>query len=165
MTFLEYVYVLLQSVDFLRLHERYGVDLQIGGSDQWGNITNGADLVRRVMGETVYGVTTTLLTTSAGEKMGKTAGGAIWLDPTLTSPFDFFQFWRNIPDDRVAISRSCSPTSRRTKSTQGAQDINGAKEALALTVTADIHGDDAARETLDETRRIFYEGQAGRELA
>jgi tyrosyl-tRNA synthetase len=165
MTFLEYVYVLLQSVDFLRLHERYGVDLQIGGSDQWGNIINGADLVRRVLGETVYGVTTTLLTTSAGEKMGKTAGGAVWLDPDLTSPYDFFQFWRNIPDDRVNdFSLLFTDIPKEQIEHKCRTDINGAKEALALTVTADVHGDDAAREALDEARRVFHEGQPAREI-
>jgi hypothetical protein len=101
MSFLEFNYMLLQSFDFLELHRRHGVVLQMGGSDQWGNIVMGADLVRRMAGAEAFGLTTPLLTTAAGAKMGKTAAGAVWLNPDRLAPYDYWQFWRNAADADV----------------------------------------------------------------
>lgn len=161
MTFLEFSYMLLQAVDFLHLLEREGVCLQIGGSDQWGNIVNGIDLVRRTTGNTVHGLTTVLLTDAEGNKVGKTAGGkTVWLDPEMTSPWDFYQFWRNTPDELVErymlLFAEIDPEESRAHIRQ---DINEAKMVLARCVTQIVHGLDVARDMQIKAREVF----AGRE--
>ena len=120
LTFLEFNYMLLQSYDFLELNRRYGVGLQLGGRDQWGNIIMGTDLVRRVAGKEAFGLTTILLTTASGAKMGKTAAGAVWLNADRLSPYDYWQFWRNTEDADVARSWPSSPTCRCRRSAASA---------------------------------------------
>lgn len=149
MSFLEFNYILFQAIDFLRLAETRDVAIQIGGSDQWGNIVNGVELVRRKAGKTVFGLTTPLMTNMAGEKMGKTVNGAVWLDPELTSPFDFWQFWRNVEDGKVQeflglFTELSMHEVRRLGGLQGSE-INDAKIVLANEVTALVHGHDAAQ--------------------
>lgn len=155
MTFLEFNYMILQSVDFLELSSRHNCTLQIGGSDQWGNIVNGVDLVRRVMNKKVHGLTTPLMTNSAGEKMGKTTGGAIWLDPTLTSPYDFWQFWRNIDDGQVLpFWRLFTLANEDVIQGIMKMEINDRKIMLANAVTTLVHGvehADRARASAEKT--------------
>lgn len=162
MSFLEFNYVLFQSIDFLRLFQRRNVRLQLGGSDQWGNIVNGVDLVRRKTGEAVFGLTTPLMTNAAGEKMGKTAGGAIWLDPNKTNPFDFWQFWRNVEDAKVGeflglFTELHMDEVRRLAALQGAE-INEAKKVLATEVTRLVHGDEAAEQARADAQAVFENG-------
>ena len=162
MTFLEFNYTILQSIDFLELASQHGVDLQIGGSDQWGNIVGGADLTRRVMQKNVFGLTTPLMTNAAGEKMGKTAGGAIWLDAERTSPFDFWQFWRNIDDDRVEpffylFTEGLEHAADHGFSVHG-PGINAMKAILADEVTKLVHGEDAARQARATAEMILSGG-------
>jgi tyrosyl-tRNA synthetase len=150
MTFLEFNYMILQSFDFLELHRRHGVMLQMGGSDQWGNITSGIDLTRRITGNTVFGLTSPLLTTASGNKMGKTAAGAVWLDRNKTSVFDFWQFWRNTEDADVGkflrlFTDIDLETIEALETIKGAK-INDVKITLANAVTTIVHGHDAAVE-------------------
>ena len=140
MTFLEFNYVILQSVDFLELNSRHQCDLQIGGSDQWGNILAGVDLIRRVMERPVFGLTTQLMTNSAGEKMGKTARGAVWLDSDLTSPFDFWQFWRNVEDGKLEEFFNLFTTVPFPDHLH----VNHQKELLAGLITEMVHGKEEA---------------------
>ncbi|MGQ0624516.1 MAG: tyrosine--tRNA ligase [Sporichthyaceae bacterium] len=150
LSYTEFSYVLLQSMDFLELYRRHGCTLQIGGSDQWGNITAGAELVRRVDGGKAHALTTNLLTKADGTKFGKTEGGAIWLDPTLTSPYAFFQFWLHTDDrDVVAFLKTLTflPQERLDELAQSTADRPGAREAqraLARELTALVHGPDQA---------------------
>lgn len=162
MTFIEFNYMILQSVDFLELASRHDCTLQIGGSDQWGNIVNGVDLVRRVLDKKVHGLTTPLMTNSAGEKMGKTAAGAVWLDPALTSPFDFWQFWRNIDDDRVlAFWRLFTLADEDViQSIMRTGDINDQKIMLANAVTTLVHGVEEA-DRAHQTARAMMNGGIG----
>ena len=168
LTFLEFNYMILQAYDFLELSRRAGVRLQMGGSDQWGNIVNGIDLARRIEGTELYGLTTPLITTADGSKMGKTASGAVWLNADQLSPYDYWQFWRNtddadvgrflklftdLPLDQIAMLEKL----------QGA-DINQAKAALATAATAMLHGDDAARAAADTAKATFEQGGAGENL-
>jgi tyrosyl-tRNA synthetase len=162
LTFLEFNYMILQSYDFRELYRRYGVTLQMGGSDQWGNIVSGADLVRRTEGKAAFGLTTPLITTSSGTKMGKTARGAIWLTADRLSPFDYWQFWRNTEDADVGrflrlFSELHLDEIRRLESLGGAE-INEAKKILATEATALAHGRLAADEAADTARRAFEEG-------
>lgn len=148
LSFIEFNYQLLQAYDFLELHRRYGCTLQIGGDDQWANILAGTDLIRRQTAEHAHGLTFPLVTTSSGAKMGKTAAGAIWLDPERTSPFDFYQYWVNIDDrdvGRMLRLFTLLPLSEigALEALDGA-DINRAKRALAYQVTARMHGVEAA---------------------
>ncbi|HET9427242.1 MAG TPA: tyrosine--tRNA ligase [Allosphingosinicella sp.] len=168
MTFLEFNYMIMQGYDFLELWRRFGCRLQMGGSDQWGNIVNGVELTRRVEGEHLYGLTTPLMTTSDGRKMGKTAEGAVWLNADLLSPYDYWQFWRNTQDDDVGrfLRRFTDlPLSEivRLDQLQGAE-INDAKKILADSATAMAHGDAAAIEAGETARRTFEEGTAGEAL-
>ena len=169
MTFLEFNYTLLQSYDFLELYRRFGCTLQLGGSDQWGNIVGGADLTRRLEGAEVYGFTTPLITTASGGKMGKTAEGAMWLnaDPKLgeeftKSPYDYWQFWRNTEDADVGrflrlFTELPLEEITELEALEGA-DINQAKVRLANEATALLHGPDAAREAEETARKTFTEG-------
>jgi tyrosyl-tRNA synthetase len=167
LTFLEFNYMILQAYDFLELSRRVGCRLQMGGSDQWGNIVNGIELGRRVDGTELYGVTTPLVTTADGAKMGKTAQGAVWLNEDLLSPYDYWQFWRNTDDADVGkfLRRFTDlPLDEiaMLEKLQGAE-LNAAKIALATATTAMLHGDEAAR-TAQETAKATFEGGAGEDL-
>lgn len=160
MTFLEFTYMLLQAVDFLKLNEQDGCTLQIGGSDQWGNIINGVELIRRVHGDEAFGMTTVLLTDSQGRKMGKTADGAVWLSADMFSPFDFFQFWRNVEDTRVRdLMLLFTDMSKKDINKVIAANINDAKHILATFVTQLVHGDEETAKAIELTHRVFREGE------
>ena len=162
MTFLEFNYMLMQSVDYLELNRRLGCTLQMGGSDQWGNITSGVDLVRRVDGKAAFGLTTPLLTTASGGKMGKTAQGAVWLNADALAPYDYWQFWRNAEDADVGrFLRLFTDLSleeiARLESLQGAE-INDAKKTLADAATTMLHGAEAARSARAASEAAFEKG-------
>ncbi|MBM7406950.1 MULTISPECIES: tyrosine--tRNA ligase [Sphingomonas] len=165
LSFLEFNYMILQAYDFLELSRRAGCRLQMGGSDQWGNIVNGVDLSRRVDGTPVFGLTTPLLTNADGTKMGKSVGGAVWLNEDLLSHFDYWQFWRNT-DDRDVGTRLRLFTDlpldeiARLEALQGAE-INEAKKILADAATALCRGEEAAVQAAETARRTFEEGAAG----
>jgi len=168
LTFLEFNYQLLQAYDFYVLHREQGCKMQFGGNDQWSNIIAGVELVRRKDGEQVYGMTFSLLTTSEGIKMGKTAKGALWLDPEKTSPYEFYQYWRNIADvdvEKCLALLTFIPMDevRRLGALEGAK-INQAKEILAFTVTAMIHGEEAAHEAQNAARKLFAGDQGNAEI-
>ena len=168
LTFLEFNYMILQAYDFLELSRRAACRLQLGGSDQWGNIVNGIELTRRMDGTELFGLTTPLITTSDGAKMGKTAQGAVWLSADLLSPYDYWQFWRNSADADVGkFLRLFTDISLeeigRLESLPGAE-INQAKIALANAATAMLHGDEAARGAEETARQTFAEGGAGEDL-
>ncbi|MBM3602431.1 MAG: tyrosine--tRNA ligase [Alphaproteobacteria bacterium] len=164
LSFLEFNYSLLQGYDFVELYSRYGCRLQMGGSEQWSNILTGVDLVRRLKGAEVFGVTGALLTTANGEKMGKTAGNAVWLDATKTSVFDFWQYWRNVEDSDVArflkIFTALPLTElQRWDHVQGAE-LNEGKKQLATEVTALVHGRDAALNAASAAQAAYTSGAA-----
>jgi tyrosyl-tRNA synthetase len=168
MTFLEFNYMILQAYDFLELSRRTGCRLQMGGSDQWGNIVNGIELGRRVDGTELYGITTPLITTADGAKMGKTAQGAVWLDEALLSPYDYWQFWRNTQDADVGrflrlFTDLPLDEIARLESLPGAE-INEAKIVLATEATAMLHGRAAAEAAAETARTTFAEGGAGEDL-
>ena len=164
LNFLEFNYQLLQAYDFLHLYRTYGCVLQAGGNDQWGNILAGVDLVRRVEGAQVYAGTYPLLTTNSGAKMGKTAEGAIWLDPELVSPYEYYQYWINTEDADVArflaIFTFLPMAQVRELGRLAGADIRQAKEVLAFEATKILHGEAAAREAQDASRKLF----SGREV-
>ncbi|MDR2618376.1 MAG: tyrosine--tRNA ligase [Treponema sp.] len=158
LSFIEFNYQLLQSYDFLELYRRYGCRLQIGGDDQWGNIVAGAELIRRVEGAEVYGITFPLVTTADGKKMGKTEKGAIFLDPALTSPYEFFQYWRNVQDAdtrRFLLMFTFLPVEECEALTGAGKNPNEAKERLAWEVTSLIHGKEEADTALSGARAAF----------
>jgi tyrosyl-tRNA synthetase len=162
LSFLEFNYMILQAYDFVELNKRYGCVLQMGGSDQWGNIINGIDLGRRMLNAQLFALTTPLITTSSGAKMGKTAAGAVWLNADLMSPYDYWQFWRNTEDgDVVRFLKlfTVLPLEEigRLAALEG-QDINEAKKILATEATALMHGRAAADEAAETARRTFEEG-------
>jgi tyrosyl-tRNA synthetase len=168
LTFLEFNYMILQAYDFLELSRRAGCRLQMGGSDQWGNIVNGIELTRRVDGTELYGVTTPLITTADGSKMGKTAQGAVWLDAMLLSPYDYWQFWRNTQDADVGrflrlFTDLPLDVIARLEGLPGAE-INEAKVVLATEATALLHGREAALAAKDTARETFEGGGAGEDL-
>lgn len=168
MTFLEFNYMLMQSVDFLELNRAMGVNLQMGGSDQWGNITSGVDLVRRVDQKSAFGLTTPLLTTASGGKMGKTMGGAIWLNQEQLSPYDYWQFWRNAEDADVGrFMRLYTDLTMEEiaafEAMEGAQ-INEAKKALADAATTMMHGEEAAKSARAAAEAAFEKGQLSADL-
>jgi len=168
LSFLEFNYMILQAYDFLELNRRYGCLLQMGGSDQWGNIVNGVDLTRRVIGGEVFGLTSHLLTTSDGKKMGKTAGGAVWLNGDLFSPYEFWQYWRNTTDADVGrflklyTELPVEECDRLGK--LGGSEINSAKIVLANAVTTLLHGAEAAAAAEATARDVFEKGGIGDEL-
>jgi len=173
LSFLEFNYMILQAYDFLELHRRYGCLLQMGGSDQWGNIVNGVDLTRRVMGPyadggEVYGLTSHLLTTSDGKKMGKTAQGAVWLNGDRFSPYEFWQYWRNVTDaDAGRFLKLYTDLPVEECNRLGALDgaeINGAKIVLANAVTTLLHGAEAAAAAEATAREVFENGGVGEDL-
>ena len=168
LTFLEFNYMILQSFDFRELHRRNGVALQMGGSDQWGNIVSGVELVRRTDGRQVFGLTTPLITTSSGAKMGKTARGAVWLAPGRLAPYDYWQFWRNTEDGDVGrFLRMFTDVPldeiARLEALPGAE-INEAKKTLATEATALAHGRDAAEAASETARGAFEDGAAAATL-
>jgi tyrosyl-tRNA synthetase len=168
MTFLEFNYMILQAYDFLELSRLAGCRLQLGGSDQWGNIVNGIELTRRIDGTEVYGVTSPLITTADGAKMGKTAAGAVWLSPDMLSPYDYWQFWRNTADADVGrflklFTDLPLEEIARLESLPGAE-INQAKVVLATEATAMLHGRAAAEAAAATARETFEAGGAGDNL-
>ncbi len=168
LSFLEFNYMITQAYDFLELARQHGVRLQLGGSDQWGNIVNGVELNRRADSREVFGFTTPLLTTADGAKMGKTEKGAVWLNADMLGAYDYWQFWRNVADADVGkfLRRFTDlPVDEieRLERLEG-QDINEAKKVLADATTAMLHGPDAAGEAAETARRTFEEGAAGEAL-
>ncbi len=168
LSFLEFNYMILQAYDFLEIHRRHGCLLQMGGSDQWGNIVNGVDLTRRVADAQVFGLTTPLLTTSDGRKMGKSAGGAVWLNADMLAPYDFWQFWRNTTDADVGrflklYTELPVDECNRLGALAGAE-INEAKVVLANEVTRLCHGTEAAAAAEATARAVFEAGGVGDEL-
>ena len=168
LSFLEFNYMILQGYDFLELSRRAGCRLQLGGSDQWGNIVNGIELCRRVDGTQVYGLTTPLITTADGGKMGKTEKGAVWLNADQLSPYDYWQFWRNAQDADVGkfLRRFTDLPVDEIKRLEalGGAEINEAKKVLADAATAMAHGEAAAREAAETARKTFEEGASGEAL-
>lgn len=162
LSFIEFNYQLLQSYDYLQLYKRKGCRLQVGGDDQWGNIVAGIELIRRVEGVECYGLTFPLVTTSDGKKMGKTEKGALFLDPEMTSPYDFFQYWRNVPDAdvrRLLLMFTFLPVEECERLSRGRDaEINAAKERLAWEVTAAIHGRGEADKAFKAARAAFGGG-------
>ncbi|MEE1654997.1 tyrosine--tRNA ligase [Microvirga sp. CF3062] len=163
LTLLEFNYMVLQAFDFLELSRHQACVLQMGGSDQWGNIVNGIELARRIDQRQLFGLTTPLITTSAGSKMGKTASGAMWLNAERLSPYEFWQFWRNTEDDDVArflrlFTELPLDEVMRLGQLKGAE-INEAKQILAMEATKLAHGEDAARDAAETARRTFEEGE------
>jgi len=168
LSFLEFNYMILQAYDFLEINRRYGCLLQMGGSDQWGNIVNGIDLTRRVADRQIFGLTTPLLTTSDGRKMGKSQGGAVWLNGDLLSPYEFWQFWRNTTDADVGrflklYTELPVAECDRLGALQGAE-INAAKVILANEVTRLCHGDEAAAAAEATAKAVFEQGGLGDDL-
>jgi tyrosyl-tRNA synthetase len=168
LTFLEFNYMVLQAYDFLELARRFGCELQMGGSDQWGNIVGGVDLTRRIDGRTVFGLTTPLITTASGAKMGKTAAGAVWLAEDLLSPYEYWQFWRNTEDADVGrflrlFTDLPIDEIARLERLEGAE-LNAAKVVLANAATRLCHGDEAAELAAETARRTFEAGGIGAEL-
>lgn len=162
LSFLEFNYMLMQSYDFLELYRKYNCKLELGGNDQWSNILGGVELVRRIHGDTAFGMTFSLLTNSEGNKMGKTENGAVWLDPEKTSPYDFYQYWRNVADADVKkclslltflpmeeINQLCAE--------EGAK-INKAKAKLAFEVTKIVHGQEEATKAEEGAKAVFGGG-------
>jgi tyrosyl-tRNA synthetase len=168
LTFLEFNYMILQAYDFVELSRRYGCELQMGGSDQWGNIINGMELGRRVGERQLYALTSPLLTTSSGAKMGKTAAGAVWLNADMLSPYDYWQYWRNAEDadvERFLKLYTTLPMDeiRRLAALQGAE-INEAKKVLANEATTLLHGEEAARAAAETAQKTFEQGGVGEDL-
>jgi tyrosyl-tRNA synthetase len=168
LTFLEFNYMLMQATDFLELNRRFGCSLQMGGSDQWGNILNGVELIRRVDARPAFGLTTPLLSTSSGAKMGKTAAGAVWLNADLRSPYDYWQFWRNTEDadvGRFLALFTDLPMNEvnRLASLDGAA-INDAKKVLADEATRMLHGEEAAALARQAATAAFEQGALSQEL-
>ena len=162
LTFIEFNYMLMQSYDFLVLFEKYGCKLELGGDDQWSNILSGIDLTRRKTAQEVYGMTFTLLTNSEGKKMGKTEKGAVWLDPNKTTPYEFYQYWRNVEDNDVAkclalLTFLPMDEVRKLGALEGAQ-INKAKSVLAFEVTKLVHGEVEAVKAQDAAAALFGGG-------
>lgn len=168
LSFLEFNYMILQAYDFMELNRRHGCLLQMGGSDQWGNIVNGVDLARRASGAEVHGLTSPLLTTADGRKMGKTASGAVWLDAQMCPPYEFWQFWRNTMDadvERFLKFYTELPVAECARlGALGGSEINEAKIILANEVTGLLHGSAAAEAAEATARKVFEEGGAGDEL-
>ncbi|PZP56202.1 MAG: tyrosine--tRNA ligase [Micavibrio aeruginosavorus] len=168
MTFIEFNYMILQGYDFLELHRRYGTVLQMGGSDQWGNIINGVELGRRKDNAELFGLTAPLLTTASGAKMGKTEGGAVWLNADMFSPYDYWQYWRNVEDNDVIRMLKVFTTLpldeiSKLEKLQGAE-INEAKKILAFEATKLCHGEESAISAAETARQTFEQGTASTNL-
>ena len=157
LSFLEFNYMIMQSYDFYHLNKEYGCNMQFGGDDQWSNMLGGTELIRRKLGKDAYALTITLLTNKEGKKMGKTASGAVWLDPNKTSPFDFFQYWRNVDDAdvikcfKLLTFVSLDDIAKLEKE----ENINLVKEKLAFEITKMVHGEEEANKALEAARALF----------
>jgi len=168
LTFLEFNYMILQGFDYVELYKRHGITLQLGGSDQWGNIVQGVELGRRMAEAELYGFTCPLMTTASGAKMGKTAAGAVWLNADRVSPYDYYQFWRNTDDADVGRFLKLFTTlpldeiARLEKLT--GNEINDAKKVLALETTRLLHGEAAAQDAAETARKTFEQGGIGDDL-
>ncbi len=165
LSFFEFNYMLMQSYDFLELYRRYNCKMQLGGNDQWSNIIGGVELIRRVEGASAYGMTFTLLQTSEGKKMGKTQKGAIWIDPNKTSPYEFFQYMRNVDDNDVGMCLSLltflpMEEVNQLKALEGSE-LNKAKEILAYETTKIVHGEEEAKKALEAAKALFQGGSSG----
>ena len=162
LSFLEFNYMIMQSYDFYYLFQHYGCNMEFGGDDQWSNMLGGTELIRRKLGKDAHAMTITLLTDSQGKKMGKTAGNAVWLDPNKTSPFDFYQYWRNVDDaDVLKCIRMLTflPLEQIDEmSTWKDQQLNKAKEILAFELTKMVHGEEEAQKAQDGARALFGAG-------
>jgi tyrosyl-tRNA synthetase len=168
MSFLEFNYSIMQAYDFVELYKRYGCRLQSSGSDQWGNVVSGIELGRRMESAQLFGLTTPLITTSSGAKMGKTAAGAVWLNEEMLSVYDYWQFWRNTEDDDVGrflrlFTDMPESEIARLEALQGAE-LNDAKKALATEASAILHGREAAGRAAETARRTFEEGASAEGL-
>ncbi len=162
LSFLEFNYMIMQSYDFYYMFQHYGCNMQFGGDDQWSNMLGGTELIRRKLGKDAYAMTITLLTDSQGKKMGKTAGNAVWLDAAKTSPYDFFQYWRNVDDaDVIKCLKMLTfipiEEIEAMESWEGAQ-LNVAKEKLAFALTEMVHGTEEAQKALDASKALFVSG-------
>ena len=159
LSFLEFNYMIMQSYDFYYMFQHYGCNMQFGGDDQWSNMLGGTELIRRKLGKDAYAMTITLLTDSQGKKMGKTAGNAVWLDPNKTSPFEFYQYWRNVGDaDVMKCIRMLTflPLEQIDEmSTWKDERLNEAKEILAYELTKLVHGEEEANKALDAAKALF----------
>lgn len=168
LSFIEFNYMLMQSYDFLKLYQDYGCRLELGGDDQWSNILGGIDLIRRVEGTEAYGMTFKLLTTSEGKKMGKTQKGAVWLDPNKTSPYEFYQYWRNIDDADVInclkLLTFVPMEQIEEMATWKDARINEAKKVLAYEVTKLVHGVDEAEKAKSATEALFGQGASSENM-
>ncbi len=164
LSFLEFNYMIMQSYDFLCLYEKYGCNMQFGGDDQWSNMLGGTELIRRKLGKNAYAMTITLLLNSEGKKMGKTQSGAVWLDPNKTSPFEFYQYWRNVEDSDVLkcirmLTFLPLEQINEMDSWEGSQ-LNTAKEILAFELTKLVHGEEEAKKSQESARALFSSGNA-----
>lgn len=164
LSFLEFNYMIMQSYDFYALFQKYGCNLQFGGDDQWSNMLGGTELIRRKLGKNACAMTITLLLNSEGNKMGKTQKGAVWLDPEKTTPFEFYQYWRNVADaDVLKCIRMLTflPLEEIDKmdSWEGAQ-LNQAKEILAFELTKMVHGEEEAKKSMEAAKALFSKGEA-----
>ncbi len=162
LSFLEFNYMIMQSYDFYHLFKNYGCNMQFGGDDQWSNMLGGTELIRKKLAKDAHAMTITLLTDSQGKKMGKTAGNAVWLDPKKTSPYDFFQYWRNIGDSDVIkcikmLTFIPLDEIAKMEMWEGAE-LNRAKEILAYELTEMVHGEEEAKKALDASRQVFSQG-------
>ena len=160
LSFLEFNYMIMQSYDFLMLYEKYGCNMQFGGDDQWSNMLGGTELIRRKLGKDAYAMTITLLLNSEGKKMGKTEKGAVWLDPEKTSPYEFFQYWRNVADaDVIKCLKMLTflpiEEIEEMERTMSGSELNKAKEVLAHELTALVHGKDEADKALEAAKSLF----------
>ena len=162
LSFLEFNYMIMQSYDFLALFQKYGCNMQFGGDDQWSNMLGGTELIRRKLGKDAYAMTINLLLNSEGKKMGKTQSGAVWLDPNKTTPFDFFQYWRNVGDQDVIkclkmLTFLPLEEIQKMEAWEGSQ-LNQAKEVLAFELTKLVHGEEEANKALEASKALFAGG-------
>ena len=164
LTFLEFNYMIMQAYDFYQLYQKYGCQMQLGGNDQWSNMLAGTDLIRRKLGENAYAMTITLLLNSEGKKMGKTQSGAVWLDPNKTSPFEFYQYWRNVSDaDVIKCLKMLTflplEEIKEMEIWEGSE-LNKAKEILAYELTTLVHSEEDAKAAQESARALFSQGNA-----
>ena len=167
LSYMEFNYMILQAYDFYQLFKKHDCILQLGGSDQWGNIVNGADLIRRVLQKSAFGLTTPLITLSSGAKMGKTEKGAVWLDKKMFSPYDYWQFWRNTADEDVEkflMYFTEGDIDQLSKQIENEKDINNLKILLANKATTILHGSKAAKDSAETARETFVKGGLGKNI-
>ena len=168
LSFLEFNYMIMQSYDFYYLYQNYGCNMEFGGDDQWSNMLGGTELIRKKLGKDAHAMTITLLTDSQGKKMGKTAGNAVWLDPNKTSPYDFFQYWRNVGDaDVMKCIRMLTflPIEQINEMDKWeGSELNRAKEILAFELTKMVHGEEEANKALEASKAVFGAGAASENM-